>query len=478
MKNYYNKRIGILGFGIENQALLKWLVKHGANCITICDANEKLKTKNEKPKLKNKNLKYRLGKDYLKNLTDFDVVFRTPGISPLIPELTEVKRKGVKISSQIKLFMDLCPAKTIGITGTKGKGTTSTLIYEILKKSKAESRKPKVYLGGNIGNPPIEFLDKLIKNDWVVLELSSFQLMDLEKSPNIAVVLDIKTDHLDYHKNQAEYIHAKENIVRYQTKNDFAVVNLDYLTSFNFAAVSPSDNDYYFSRRKSVDQGAYVEWRPKGRGAHFGKIILRTNKKDYEICKTYDVTLRGEHNLENICAAITASYLAGANIETIKKIVPKFPGLEHRLEFVGEIDGVKFYNDSFSTTPDTAIAAIKSFSEPIILIAGGSEKGADYTNLGRAINKSSVKALIAIGKTGPKIISKVKNKKSKIKIIQGCRKMKEIIKTAVSAAIPGDVVLLSPASASFDMFKNYKDRGNQFKSAVEDLKKINNKYIN
>jgi len=320
-------KIGILGFGVENQALLKWLFNHEANCITICDANPKLEILNSKQILNSKSkfskleIKSRLGKNYLKNLTDFEVVFRTPGISPLTPELLEAKIKGVEISSQIKLFMDLCLAKTIGVTGTKGKGTTSTLIYEILKNSSVKRLASKVYLGGNIGNPPIEFLDKLTKNDWVVLELSSFQLQDLAKSPNIAVVLDIKTDHLDYHKNQKEYVEAKENIVRYQSKNDFTVVNLDYLTSFGFAAVSPSKNDYYFSRRKSVDQGTYVEWGEKRRGAHFGKIILRTSEKDIEICETYDITLRGEHNLENISAAITASYLAGASVESIKKVV-------------------------------------------------------------------------------------------------------------------------------------------------------------
>jgi len=535
MLNFKDKKIGLLGFGTENQALLKWLIEHGANDITICDKDNDIIMKfpiSNPPaggqfpnNFQFSNFKYQTGKKYLKKLEDFDVVFRTPGISPLLPELVQAKKKGVEISSEIKLFMDLCPAKTIGVTGTKGKGTTSTLIYEILKASfafnshsevaftlgtRSHPTRPdinrgstatrsgdiphsnrQVYFGGNIGNPPIEFLDKLTKNDWVVLELSSFQLQDLTKSPNISVVLDIKVDHLDYHNNRAEYVRAKENIVRFQKKNDFAVVNLDYLTSFKFASASPSVNDYYFSRRKSVDLGAYVEWSQKGKGAHFGKIILRTPKKDYEIAKTYDITLRGEHNLENISAAVTASFLAGAKIETIKKVVPKFPGLTHRLEFAGEVNGVKFYNDSFSTTPDTAIAAIKSFFEPIILIAGGSEKGANYSNLGREIAKSSVKTLIAIGVTGPKIAKQAARQSQKdTRSVRGASSfrnalathflrhgsqpgskitMKEIIKTAVKESKPGDVVLLSPASASFGLFKNYKDRGDQFKFAVAEL---------
>src|SRR3990167_9836450 len=499
MKNtdFRDKKIGILGFGIENQALLEWLVKHGAKNITICDQNSKIQDTRYKKfpisnfQFPNKSqisnnefqIKYQLGENYLRNLEQFDIVFRTPGISYLMPEIQKAKKAGVNISSQIKLFMDLCSCKTIGVTGTKGKGTTSTLIYEILRNTLARQPQKDVrcshaFLAGNIGNPPIEFLDKLTKDDIVILELSSFQLHDLEKSPNIAVVLDIKSDHLDYHKDEEEYIRAKENIVRYQSKNDSAVINLDYLTSFKFAALSPTDNDYYFSRKKSVDLGAYVEWTQigpstglrAGKDAYFGKIILRTNEDEYEICKTYDVTLRGKHNLENICAAVTASYLAGADIGAIKKTVPKFKGLKHRLEFVGEVNGVKFYNDSFSTMPDTTIAAIKSFSEPIILVVGGSEKGADYTNLGREISKSSVKTLITIGTTGPKIIKTFKHLNNltikQLKIIQNCRNMREIINTAVSESNPGDVVLLSPASASFDMFKNYKDRGNQFKAAV------------
>lgn len=459
-----SKKIAILGFGLENRSLLNWLISHGAKDITICDKNDSLQSTGYKLQTK-----YQLGAKYLNNLDKFDIIFRTPGISPLTPELVKAKKKGVEISSQMKLFFDMSPAKIIGVTGTKGKGTTVSLITEILKSN---AKRQKVYSGGNIGNAPIDFLDKLNKNDWVVLELSSFQLQDMKKSPQIAVVLDIEIDHLDYHKNRSEYVSAKENIVRWQKKSDYAVINLDYLTSFKFAEISPSVNDYYFSRRKSVDLGAFVEWTPKTRGAHFGKIILRTNKKDYEICKTFDIILRGEHNLENICAAITASYLAGATINNIKKAVTQFRGLPYRLQYEGEKDGVKFYNDSASTNPQTTIAAIKSFSEPIILISGGSDKGANYSQLKKELTKSSVKTIIAIGVTGPKIVEKIKNPKLKIKIIRNLKNMREIVRAAKKESKSGDIVLLSPASASFGMFKNYKDRGKQFK---EQVLKIRNK---
>lgn len=466
--NFKDKKIAILGYGVENQFLFNWLIKHGANIITICDKNSKLEVLNSKQiqslKSKIQNLEFRLGKDYLKNLEDFDIIFRTPGIPYLNPEIQKAKKKGVKISSQIKLFFKLCPAKIIGVTGTKGKGTTASLIFEILKKENT-----KVYFGGNIGNAPIEFLDQLDKKDLVVLELSSFQLQDLDKSPYIAVVLDIKSDHLDYHKNQKEYEDAKANIVKHQTKKDFTVINLDYLTSFKFAVTSPTKNDYYFSRRKSVDLGCYIKW-----DNNLGKVILRTANKDYEIIDTKNIILRGKHNLENIAAAVTASYLAGATAKVISSVVGKFKGLEHRLEFVSEIKKVKYYNDSFSTTPDTAIAAINSFQEPIILLLGGSEKNADYNKLAKKIVQSSVKTIIPIGKTALRIIKKMQQSDNlvskKINITKNCPTMQEAVAMAKNHSVSGDVVLLSPASASFDHYKNYKDRGNQFKSAVADLK--------
>lgn len=460
----FSKKIAILGFGIENKALLEWLIKRGTRDITICDKSQvlssKLKTQN---KFKITNIKLQTGENYLKNLDKFDIVFRTPGISILHSEIKKAKKAGVVISSQTKLFFDLCPAKILGITGTKGKGTTTSLIYEILKKNFKNKCKnqnvqnTKVYLGGNIGNAPTEFLDKLTKNDLVVLEMSSFQLHDLEKSPNIAVVLDIKSDHMDYHKNRREYINAKSNIVSHQTKKDFSVINLDYLTSYKFAALTRGEV-YYFSRRKSVDLGAFI----KGK-----EIILRTSKKDYVVCKIDKIKLRGEHNLENICAAITASYLAGAKIKSIQEAVLDFRGLEHRLELVKTIDKVSYYNDSFSTTPDTTIAAIKSFCEPIILLIGGSEKNSDYRELGKVIAETkNIKKIITIGLTAKRILAEVKKNTSKKIDVYNSKDIQDAVLDAKRNAAVGDVVLLSPASASFDKFKDYKDRGNQFKKYV------------
>lgn len=462
MTNLKGKKVGILGLGEENVALALFLGNKGAK-ITICDKKGRAELSEYFNRIKDIKADYRHGSDYLDNLEDFDIVFRTPGLPYLNEKIQKAKENGVIVASEIKYFFENCPSPIIGITGTKGKGTTSTLIGNILENAfKIENR--TVFLAGNIGNPPIEFLEKLSPQDIVVLELSSFQLQDLNKSPHIAVVLDIKVDHLDIHKNEAEYISAKSNIVRYQTKKDFAVINADYLTSFEFSLLSDGET-FWFSRRKSIDEGAFVDKN--------GDIILRIYRKDFLICNKKDVILRGEHNLENICAAVTASYLAGANIEAIQESVKEFAGLEHRLEFVGEKDEVKYYNDSFSTTPDTAIAAIQSFTEPIILIAGGSEKNADYNSLGKVIRDSNIKTVILIGTTANRIKFEILNQKSETKskskipkIIDTCKNLDEVIEEVKKEAKPGDVVLLSPASASFDWFKNYKDRGNQFKEKV------------
>jgi len=487
-----NKKIAILGYGVNNQSLVSWLIKHGAKDITIRDKNLNLKNQSIYAKAsmgKLSIINYQLGEGYLDNLDKFDIIFRTPGIPYLHPKIQEAKKAGVEISSQTKLFFKLCPAKIIGVTGTKGKGTTSTLIYEMLKiaakhsslsgslaslsrnagtaislgkfaQLKNNNSKQTIYLAGNIGNDPFVFLDKLTANDWVILELSSFQLQDLDRSPHIAVVLNITSDHLDYHSDNSEYINAKTNIVRYQRKDDFAVINQDYLTSFKFAEISPTENDWYFSVKNSVDLGAFIKKE---------QIILRTKEKDLPIIDLKEIKLPGKHNLENICAAITASFLAGVEIKYIKKTIANFTGLQYRIQLIAEKNKIKYYNDSASTNPDTTIAAIKSFKQPIILIAGGSDKGVPFDKLGQEIVKSKVKKALLIGKTAVKINNAIKkNDKNFDSII--CESLKKAMKMATHSAKPGEVILFSPASASFDMFRDYKDRGEEFNKQVKILK--------
>ncbi len=453
MFDFKEKKVGVLGLGEENVVLAKYLVKQGAKVI-ICDQKEKGELGDYYLQVQNLPVQFRLGPHYLDHLDDFNVVFRTPGLPYFHFKIQEAGSMGVEISSAMKLFFELCPCPIIGVTGTKGKGTTATLIKAILKRGTS-----KVYLGGNIGTSPITFLDKLNHKDIVILELSSFQLEDLRISPHIAVILDIKEDHLNYHRDRDEYVEAKKNIVRFQNKNDYAVINADYLTSFEFAVLSAGEI-YYFSRRKSVDQGAFVDK---------ARIIFRNHfGQDKEIIKITDIKLRGFHNLENISAAIVAAKLAGVEEKIIGSVIKEFNGLEHRLELVDEQNKISFYNDSFSTTPDTTIAAIQSFSEPVILLLGGSEKQANYRELGRAIDLSSVKMIIAIGQTAPRIINNVS--KRDIEIVKSVQTMEAAVRIAHEKANPGDIVLLSPASASFDRYCDYKERGQMFKNEVLKLK--------
>jgi len=291
-------------------------------------------------------------------------------------------------------------------------------------------------LAGNIGKPMLRLLPKLKATDWVCLELSSFQLQDLNKSPHIAVVLNITSDHLDIHQDVNEYRLAKTNILRYQKPDDYAVINRDYQTTKSMAALTKAKVSFFSRHDLSLDQRR--------------------------------IQLRGEHNLENIAAAMTAGRLIGVPVNIIKSAVYSFKGLEHRLELVKEVKGVKYYNDSFSTTPETAIAAIKAFTEPLIIILGGSDKGSDYAPLGQTISsRRNLKAIILIGKMAPTIRHSIHNFSGQI--LSGGKTMIQIIKQAELLAKPGDVVVLSPACASFDMFLNYKDRGNQFKAYVKKL---------
>ncbi|OGE79432.1 MAG: UDP-N-acetylmuramoylalanine--D-glutamate ligase [Candidatus Doudnabacteria bacterium RIFCSPHIGHO2_01_FULL_46_14] len=385
-------------------------------------------------------------------LAEYEVIFRTPGLPLRSQAIEEAQKAGRIIYSQTKLFFDLCPAKIIAVTGTKGKGTTSTLIAKIL-----EAAGRKVYLAGNIGRDPFEFLEQVKPEDWVVLELSSFQLQDVSKSPHIAVVLKITPEHLDYHESFEEYIGAKMPIVKFQSAKDITVLNYDSEITRNFAEETEAQI-YWNSTERLVHPGCFVKDE---------KIFFNEN----EIIKTTVVKLLGRFNLENVTAAIAAVTAAGVtDSEVIKKVISEFKGLEHRLELVAEIKGVRFYNDSFATTPETTMAALTAFDSPIILIAGGSEKNSNYHGLARKIAEHKVKDLIAVGITGPKIAALARDAGFGGKIYDtDLTDMEKIVAKANSVADPGDVVLLSPASASFDMFANYKQRGELFKKFVSKL---------
>ena len=405
--NYKDKKIAVIGNGIEGQDTKKFLELKGS-IVTVLDQTD--------------------GEDYLKNLNRFDLIVRSPGVYP--KKIITTKR----VTTPTHIFFDQFDGTIIGVTGTKGKGTTSTLIYQILKVAGKD-----VYLAGNIGKPYLELLPNLNAKSFVILEMSSFQLIDLPVSPDISVVLNITSDHMDWHKNIEEYIEAKKNIVKFQKTSDWAVINSEYEVPKSFSKETKA-NIFLFSKEKLDEK--------------FKK----------------DLILRGEHNLENIAAAVSVAKILNIDEKIIMETVKNFKGLEHRLEFVREVKGIKFYNDSFATGPQPTIAAIKSFTEDETLILGGSDKGLDYKELGDEINKSkNVKNVILIGTTGPKI-AKYLDKNLDFAICNlAFASMKDIVAKSVEVSKKGSVVILSPASASFDMFLNYKERGNQFKEAVKAL---------
>lgn len=430
--NLKNKKIAVIGAGIEGLSSEKLLKNKGA-IVTVLDQKQ--------------------GDDYLNGLDKYDLVVRSPGVK--ITTLTSHVSLD-KITSQTKLFFDLCPCKIIGVTGTKGKGTTASLIYEMLKKQNFDA-----YLGGNIGEPPLNFLGRLNTHSIVVLELSSFQLIDLTKSPHIAIMLMTTSEHLDWHKSVEEYVDAKRNIVRFQTEKDFLIVNRDYPAS-NESDILTKGKAYYVSTERNGYEGCFIK---------SGFVDLNKDGIEEKIIDTSQILLPGKHNLENVCSAVMAATLSGVSKENIVSVLKTFKGLVHRIELVVTINGVKYYDDSFSTTPETAIAAIRAFKNPEILILGGSSKNSNFEELGQVISSAeNIKAIIGVGVEWPKIKEQLSNISSGVLLIEGADNMEKIVKAASKLAVPGDVVLLSPACASFDMFKNYKDRGEQFKKEVVQLK--------
>lgn len=352
-----------------------------------------------------------------------------------------------KTTTVLHIFFEEAKTKNIiGVTGTKGKGTTATLIHLMLK---AAGFNP--HLGGNIGTSVLDLLPEAKSDDdWVVLELSSFQLFYFPYSPHISICLKIVPEHLDWHPSLEDYIEAKANIFRHQTEEDVAIYFAGNRYSEQIAGYSAGQKVPYFAP-------------PGAQAKDEGVIVVGPDEK--EVIMTEDIKLIGDHNLENVCAAVTAYYQISQDLEPAQEVLSTFAGLEHRLEFVREVDGVKYYDDSFGTTPDTAVVAIRSFVEPKILILGGSDKGIPFDPLADEVAKARVKHVIAIGQTGH-VIAELLRKRGFKDITEGLTSMSQIVSKAHEVAEPGDVVLLSTACASFGMFRDYKDRGEQFKQAV------------
>lgn len=410
-------KVAIIGYGVEGKsAEAYWRAK--GDEVTICDTDS--------------------------DLTGYDLLVRSPGVHPSkLPE-------GAKVTSVTNEFMAVCPAPIIGVTGTKGKGTTSSLIAEMLKAAGKT-----VHLGGNIGVPALDLLPQIQSDVIVVLELSSFQLMDAKKSPHIAVCLMIAPEHLDYHSDEQEYWDAKGNIFAHQTSADVAIYNKNNQMAMDLAYTSGGTKVPYDA--EGVDKsGAYVA----------DEVIWY---QDTRICSVSDVALLGRHNLQNVCAAVTAAWQETQDVSAIAQAIKTFRGLPYRLQEVRTLNNVRYVNDSIGTTPESTIAAVKAFTEPKVLILGGSNKGASFTDMAQEIAASNVAGVVIIGQTGDQINGELTLAGYPENQIRRAESMQEAVMLCSQLAQSGAVVLLSPACASFDMFESYKDRGDQFNRAVSDL---------
>ena len=440
-----NKKIAVLGLGVSNRPLVRLLLEFGCQVVG-CDRTPREKLDAEVLELEKLGCKLHVGDGYLDGV-EADILFRTPGMHPGNPAIQALAARGAKVTSEMEVFFEVCPCSVLAVTGSDGKTTTTTLISEMLKAAGKT-----VWLGGNIGTPLLPLVRQMKPGDFAVVELSSFQLMDMKRSPQRALITNLAPNHLDIHKDMEEYVEAKKNIFRYQDKNGLLVLNADNAITASFRG---NGETRFFSRlgkaHVCLEDGVIC------RG---GEPVLQAS----------DILIPGVHNVENYMAAIAmVEGLVGD--DTIRQVAKTFGGVEHRIELVRIKDGVKFYNDSIASSPSRTIAGLRSFPEKVILIAGGYDKHIPYDVLGPEIC-AHVKKLFLGGATGEKIRAAVENcpefEENTLEIVD-CGSFAPAVQAAAAAAKPGDVVLMSPASAAFDQFKNFMVRGEFYKNLVKEL---------
>lgn len=443
------KRIAIIGIGVSNTPLLELLLAEGIR-VTACDKRSREQMGEQAEHLEQLGCELHLGADYLKDL-DADVIFRTPGLRPDVPEISACVQKGAVLTSEMEVFFLICPCPIIAVTGSDGKTTTTTIIAELLKKAGK-----RVWVGGNIGHPLLCDAEKMKRDDVAVVELSSFQLLDMKCSPHIAVMTNLAPNHLDVHKDMDEYIAAKENIYLHQREDDIAIFNEDNDITRALSEKSQA-HTRLFSRREAVADGAFL------RG---DAIVLRHNGHEEEVMRVSDIRLPGLHNVENYLAAVTA--LDGiVPYDVMRKTARSFAGVEHRIEYVRTLHGAKWYNDSIATSPTRTIAGLRAFDEKVILIAGGYDKHISFAPLAPEVVKH-VKLLILCGATADAIEKTLREnaREEDLPEIMRCADLAACVQTAYERAGTGDIVTLSPACAAFDCFTNFMERGKAFKKLV------------
>ncbi len=453
------KKVAAVGLGISNRPLVRCLAKLGVEIVGF-DSAPYAKLESFISEFKDMdNVSFFTGPDYLENLVGFDIVFKTPAIRPDVPEFIKELRRGALMTSEMEVFIKMCNAKIIAVTGSEGKTTTTTLIGKMLQEQGY-----KVWVGGNIGTPLFDKLDDIEEDDMVVLELGSFQLQTIrDKSPDVAVITNISPNHLDFHKVIDEYIWSKKNIYRYQKADDKLILNLDNKITAGFQKDAEA-KVVWFSRQTVPENGAYLDGE---------RILYYRNGIENYIFDKGVILLKGMHHVENYMAAISAVY-DYVDIENMKKVAGSFKGVEHRTEPVKEVNGVWYYNDSIGSSPTRTNASIHAFEGKVILIAGGYDKKIPYDIMGPLIIEK-VKGLILVGQTGPKIKAAFEAEKARtgkgydIPVVEVSTDTEAVFE-ASKMAVKGDIVLLSPASASYDMYPNFEVRGKTFKDAVKNLK--------
>ena len=445
-----HKTVAVIGVGVSNTPLLELLLAEGIR-VTACDKRSREQMGEQAEHLEQLGCELHLGADYLKDL-DADVIFRTPGLRPDVPEIAACVDRGAVLTSEMEVFFEVCPCTIIAVTGSDGKTTTTTIIAELLKAAGK-----RVWVGGNIGHPLLCEADGMLATDYAVLELSSFQLMTMKHSPHIAVVTNLAPNHLDVHRDMAEYVAAKENIFRHQSGEDVAVFNADNDITAEQSRRAPG-RARLFSRQDEVADGVFL------RGED---IVCRSGGRERVVMTAGDIKIPGVHNVENYMAAIAAVDGLVPD-EVIRRFAREFGGVEHRIELVRTYRGVRYYNDSIASSPSRTIAGLRSFHEKVILIAGGYDKHIPFDVLGPEIVEH-VKLLVLCGATADKIRAAVENAPG---YEPGKPEIRDVtpftaaVEAARDRAQPGDVVTLSPACAAFDQFKNFAERGKFFKSIV------------
>lgn len=452
-----DKRVAFIGAAVSHCDLIKMFLKKGINCVVLDKKDKEHFDKKTYDDLSALGAEFALGETYLDEMFSCDIVFRTPGMYYNDPTITRARESGIVITSEMETFFDLCPCKIYAITGSDGKSTTTTVISEIFK---ADGK--TVHIGGNLGMALLPIIETIKEDDIAVVELSSFQLISMRESPDVAVITNITPNHLNVHGTMEEYIEAKCNILYHQNAYSKAVLNVDNEATKNLSYFVRGKLSY-FTRQSKPNVGTFLDEN--------NNLCYTDNGEVTKIVNKDEIKIPGMHNVENYLTAFAAVW-GEASLESMIKVAKEFGGVEHRIEFVRELDGVRYYNNSIASSPTRVIACLNSFDQKQIIIAGGSDKGISFEPLAKPMNEK-VKVLILMGQTAEKIEKAVTNcdeyKTNNLKIIR-VTNMEEAVKTAKENAVKGDIVSLSPACASFDMYRMFEERGKHFKSIVNELK--------